>query len=693
VEGCYFNNHSSYAIGVFEGYLSVSDCNFLDNIAGIHLDNVTADLRDCTMVGSWLFGLLADNSTVRWTVDGRCKIVSSDILGRVQFTMTGGDLRIEDCLVDLTSSSFFNVKGATAVVMIDVRWESDGAALSIASAGRVLLRECVFIGVGPIVGGSPGSFGVVLRDCDANVTDCRFLRARAGLSLVRCTATVVGTRIAECSSFGLFARDSTVDLQGTMVNRTVIGDGIHVEGSTLRASACAVVFAVNTLYATGSEVHMANCSMGGAEVSSVVVAQGHVTLVNTTHDQERVRASDNGSVDVWWYVSTRVLWSDLTDLVTSTVSVLDIEGVTVASGHPDASGTLPNLLVLSISHFPETLDLRGPLTVGVEHRGYQASTVVNLNSSIWVTLRLDDVDPPVFDIQSHTSLEIWVSDRALDIWGQAVDTGSGTKHVEAKLDYSPSPWMAMGSTFVFTITMTDGRHVIELMAVDNFGNEVRAVLVVHVETRSILLTPPDPGNGTVTNAASALVRGRLSRIEDVSVTVNRVPAQIDTANKSYSLLVDLEEGRNDITVLAEDVYGHRTTVSTMVIADWTPPQLTITSLLLVNTTEEWVAVTGSADADARVTIQGSSVLLRDGGFSVRYPVYLCETLLVIRAEDAVGNMREVEVLVFREDPDMEVEERSSWEVLPFILAIPILVVVEWYVLRPKDPIKSGGADG
>ena len=512
-----------------------------------------------------------------------------------------------------------------------------------------------------------------------------------GLSLVRCTATVVDTRIAECSSFGLFARDSNVDLQSTMVNRTVIGDGIHVEGSTLHASASVVVSAVNTLFASGSEVHMTNCSMGGAEVSSVVVAEGRVTLVNTTHDQERVRASDNGSVDVWWYVSTRVLWSDPTDLVTSTVSVLDIEGATVASGHPDARGILPNLLVLSIWHFPETLDLRGPLTVGVDHRGYLASTVVNLNSSIWVTLLLDDVDPPVFDIQSHPSSEIWVRDRALDIWGVAVDNGSGTEHVEAKLDYSPSPWMAQGSAFAFTVTMTDGRHVIELMAVDNFGNEARAILIVHVETRSILLTPPDPMNGTVTNAATVLVRGRLSRIEDVNVTVNRVPAQLDTANKSYSLPVDLVEGMNNITVRAEDVYGHWTAVWTLVMADWTPPMLSITSPIQVNTTEEWVAVTGSADANARVTIQGSSVLLRDGAFSVRYPVYLCETLVVIRAEDGVGNSREVEVLVFREDPDIEIEERSPWEVLPFILAIPILVVVVWYVLRPKDLRSEGGA--
>ncbi len=198
-------------------------------------------------------------------------------------------------------------------------------------------------------------------------------------------------------------------------------------------------------------------------------------------------------------------------------------------------------------------------------------------------------------------------------------------------------------------------------------------------------------NGTVTNAATVLVRGRLSRIEDVNVTVNRVPAQLDTANKSYSLPVDLVEGMNNITVRAEDVYGHWTAVWTLVMADWTPPMLSITSPIQVNTTEEWVAVTGSADANARVTIQGSSVLLRDGAFSVRYPVYLCETLVVIRAEDGVGNSREVEVLVFREDPDIEIEERSPWEVLPFILAIPILVVVVWYVLRPKDLRSEGGA--
>jgi hypothetical protein len=214
---------------------------------------------------------------------------------------------------------------------------------------------------------------------------------------------------------------------------------------------------------------------------------------------------------------------------------------------------------------------------------------------------------------------------------------------------------------------------------------------VHVETRSILLTPPDPINGTVTNQASVLVRGRLSRVEGVTVTVNRVPAPIDAANKSYSLVVDLDEGLNNISVRAEDIYGHRSSVWTIVLTDWTPPDLSVSSPLEVNTSEEWVAITGSADANAKVTIQGSSVLLRDGEFSVRYPVYLCETLLVVRAEDAVGNSREVEVLVYREDQSITPEERSPWEVLPFILAIPILVVVEWYILRPRDGTAKGGA--
>jgi hypothetical protein len=111
--------------------------------------------------------------------------------------------------------------------------------------------------------------------------------------------------------------------------------------------------------------------------------------------------------------------------------------------------------------------------------------------------------------------------------------------------------------------------------------------------------------------------------------------------------------------------------------------------LEVNTTDEWVEIIGTVDADARVFIQGSLVLLREGAFSVRYPVYVGESALTVRAEDEIGNFQEMEVLVFRREVSVEPPGPDPWEVYIFMVLIPILMVVVYVVLRR---VESGGGE-
>ena len=172
-------------------------------------------------------------------------------------------------------------------------------------------------------------------------------------------------------------------------------------------------------------------------------------------------------------------------------------------------------------------------------------------------------------------------------------------------------------------------------------------------------------------------------MEDITVRVNRALADLDMANKSFSHLVELGEGINEFQVVAVDIYGHVTLVNVTITADWTPPTLVVTSPLVVNTTEEWVEISGSVGPDGQLYIQGSPVLLWHGTFSVRYPVYVGETAITLRVQDTIGNSLEERVLVFRTEEVLEPEGPNPWEAFPFILGVPIIMVAEWMVLRRR----------
>ena len=193
----------------------------------------------------------------------------------------------------------------------------------------------------------------------------------------------------------------------------------------------------------------------------------------------------------------------------------------------------------------------------------------------------------------------------------------------------------------------------------------------------------------MTNQTSVVLRGRLSRSEGVTVRINNALADLDEKN-TFSYQADLREGANDLSILAEDRYGHQTWENITIWADWTPPDLHLTSPLDVNTSEEWVELSGTVDPDARLYIQGSLVLLREGAFYVKYPIYVGESGISIRAVDDIGNAREVQVLVFREDKPVEPDGPNPWETYIFLVIIPILVVALYLVMRR---LEFGGDEG
>jgi len=668
------------SVGVYaEENMTVIDCSFLDNIAAIQVSNCNLRVVDGTMVGSWLFGIMAEGfSTVEWRVENRCRIVSSDLYGPLKFNMQGGYLHIEDSIVDMEFGGSFSARDGEITIK-GVQWLA-GSTTFRAKRCDVELIGSTFLAVGPSVGEDPGEVGVSLTDCVATIRGCSFRRTRSGVSMVRTTGLIIDSRFVDCAETGIYGEDATITIIDTRLNNTLVGDAIRLDTSSLLAYSSSITHAVKGIVMIGSEASLFNCSIGGATTASLQVENSLIELYNTTHQADKVHAQSGGVVNTWWYLSARVLWPDQSELSSSRVSVKDIYEVEVANGTPDGAGMVRDMIILASINEEGSITLMGPHTALVDLRGYTVDMEVNLTSSITIILDLKDDEPPVFQMGAPHETEIWTKANAVWVFGVAFDAGAGTDTVRVKVDSAYRSWKVEGEIFSFNITLAEGLHLVDLVAKDLAGNEAVHTIVFHVETTPIAMSPPEPADGTLTSESSILLHGRLSRHDDVTMRVNMVLADIDD-NNQWSLQVDLQEGANGFSILAEDIYGHQTWANITIWADWTPPDLRLTSDLDINTSEEWVEVIGSVDEDARLYIQGSLVLLRQGTFSIKYPIYVGESAIVVRAVDQIGNAKEIQILVYRVDKTTIPEGSNPWEVYIFLVIIPILLVLVYLVMR------------
>ncbi|UCC92326.1 MAG: right-handed parallel beta-helix repeat-containing protein [Thermoplasmata archaeon] len=683
-EGCYLTNSSAYAIGVFDVNLTVVDCNFLDNIAAMQVNNATVSIMDSSMVGSWLFGIRSEGTShVTWEVRNRGRILSSDLYGAIDIKVNGGDLLMDDVLVEPTVNSYLRSTMGAKVVLHGVEYRADGAIVRFRESD-VEIHNCTFTAVGPALGGTLGNLGVTVTDGSLDLFRTTFRRTRTGLSLVNAQATIDDAHFSECGEAGLYARGSDVTMVGTRINRTMVGDSIHLDSSDLHAIRSSASIGTNGVVMRNSYALLENCSVGGASGLSLSVNGSTLVLMNTTYQTDKISLSGGGEVEVWWLVTVRVLWPTPEELTSARVWVKDITAEEVGGGRPDAAGIVRWIPVMALVHQDGGDSVHGPHTVGADLFAYTVSVSITLTASGSVLLDLKDLDPPEFQVHGPLESELWISSSTLTVFGRAVDAGSGTDQVRVYTDYNPTSQRTEGEVFSFDVTLSDGRHVVELRATDKAGNAATHTIVVWVETDPLALSPPEPADGTLTSERAVTIKGRLSRVEGVTVRVNRVLADIDDVNRSYSVVMDLLEGENVFSILAEDWYGHETWWNITVTADWTAPVLVITSPLIVNTTDEWVEVVGTVDPDARLFIQGSLVLLKEGSFSVKYPVYVGDSALSVRAEDEIGNYEEVDVFVFRREVSVEPPGADPREVYIFLVIIPIMLVGVYVIMRRME---------
>ena len=368
------------------------------------------------------------------------------------------------------------------------------------------------------------------------------------------------------------------------------------------------------------------------------------------------------------------------------------------------SGIVKHLLVDTVAPFIEVLS-PGPR---INQRAFTFVARTEVGSTVFVDLQKVQVDPDgTFSVDMEKGEGIHpVAVRAVD---RAGNENSTTYSIEIDLTpplvsvYSPTPgsWIAsrsfvvsgvteasaqvtvndieadrQGAEFSTTIDASDGPYHIWVDVVDVAGNSRRLEFQVVVDTRPPELLVSHPEDGLLTREPVMEVEGIVREDGQLALWVNGKVTLPDQG--TWSQVVTLQEGRNEIRVRAEDGAGHVTSVTRNVTLDTTPPGFTAALVVgdqvfdplpeAITIARDRANLSLGLSEDCQVTVQGVGTFqASEGTISVQVLLLVGhENPIVVNAIDGAGNeagARTYLVTVDRTPPDISISEPLDRSVL------------------------------
>jgi parallel beta-helix repeat protein len=242
-----------------------------------------------------------------------------------------------------------------------------------------------------------------------------------------------------------------------------------------------------------------------------------------------------------------------------------------------------------------------------------------------------------------------------------------------------------GTNFTKTVILNTGAGVtnttIDVVARDAVGNSNKTTVYVMKDSSPpsvILQGPPD---NMLTNGSTIYVNGTTE--PGATITVNGVKVPVD-AGGNFSQPIELSEGMNTLTIVTTDPAGNSRRYIRVVTRDSTPPPLTVTAPVdNSHTYDNEISVTGTSEANARITVNGEEVLTGTAGEFTRgrFPLILGQNTIVVVAVDGAGNIATVTVKVIRDEvpvppiipPNNNGTKNNLDLMLPMILLLVIVI--------------------
>ncbi len=241
----------------------------------------------------------------------------------------------------------------------------------------------------------------------------------------------------------------------------------------------------------------------------------------------------------------------------------------------------------------------------------------------------------------------------------ATVTVIGNTEVRASVTVAGIPVDASSGVFQVDVPLVEGANDIVVRAADAAGNRVQAVVRATRDTTPPALSVASPQDRAVTKEQTLTVQGTVEVGASVSVNGVAVPA----TGGQFAASVSLTEGANLLMIVATDAAENRAEVLRIITLDTTTPFLAVTAPANgMRTSAGEIEVRGSVEAGAAVTVNGLSPLRDGDNFAATIALIEGTNTIVVRATDAAGNVREVQIEVIRKT---RVALEIDWiEVLP-----------------------------
>jgi hypothetical protein len=360
-------------------------------------------------------------------------------------------------------------------------------------------------------------------------------------------------------------------------------------------------------------------------------------------------------------------------------------------GYPEGEGTFECPVTLTAG--------QNPLTILVE----DLAGNVNLIERV-ITL---DRTPPWINV---------FSPKDGDAISRPEVTITGTVEPSARLFVQDEDVTVRNGYFERVILALEGPNNVTLVAFDEAGNQYVETIVIYIDTVDpvMAITEPVEDNVIVTESrfiitgviemdeagelsgTTILLNGDDNTIIDDGEGMTRVMIQANP-DGTFSIPVDLEEGRNELTIEVMDAVGNRVSVTKTVFLDTRAPTLVIyldpikveedggfsTQSLILN-------LTGYTDpgSDLRVL----DILLgvdENGRFSMNVDlVPKDDTTIIVTSTDMAGNIRVLEETISQKtgptDGDESDDTGMTFLLIALVLFILIAIITIYFVRTQRD---------
>ena len=202
------------------------------------------------------------------------------------------------------------------------------------------------------------------------------------------------------------------------------------------------------------------------------------------------------------------------------------------------------------------------------------------NPSYNSTTVIVDLSPPVLEIVNPAN-NTYVPEDYVDIALDVYDALSGVDHLEIRID--EITWISVGTSTMIRVYLLEGKHLIEIKAIDMVGWSTIKKLYVHIDLTNPEVTIVEPDqyepvsglNGTLYAEWIGLDNLGLDHYE-ISID-NTTYVDVNLTNSLYINMSTYSEGIHTLFVKAIDKSGRETIAKCKFIWDITPPTVTIVS--------------------------------------------------------------------------------------------------------------------